>query len=42
MKVTRQELSGTYYSFGTTGAVPWAYDIVRAYEGMKGRKIKMN
>jgi hypothetical protein len=29
---------GPYYSLGTIGTVPRAYDIFRAYEGMEGRK----
>jgi hypothetical protein len=32
--------SGPYYPLGTTGTVPRAYDMFRAYEGMEGRKIK--
>jgi hypothetical protein len=30
-----------YYPLGTTGTVPRAYDIFRAYEGMEGKKIKI-
>jgi hypothetical protein len=33
-------IPGPYYPSGTTGTVPRAYDIFRAYEGMEGRKIK--
>jgi hypothetical protein len=29
-----------YYPLGTTGTVPRAYDIFRAYKGMEGRKNK--
>jgi hypothetical protein len=31
-------LSGPYNPLRTIGTVPRAYDIFRAYEGMKGRK----
>jgi hypothetical protein len=30
--------AGPYYPLGTTGTVPRACDIFRAYEEMKGRK----
>jgi hypothetical protein len=32
--------TGPYYLLGTTGTVPRAHDIFRAYEGMEGRKNK--
>jgi hypothetical protein len=32
--------AGQYYPLGITGTVPRAYDMCRAYEGMKGRKNK--
>jgi hypothetical protein len=32
--------AGPYYPLGTTGTVPRAYDMFRAYEGMEGRKMK--
>jgi hypothetical protein len=34
--------SGSYYPLGIRGTVPRAYDMFRAYEGMEGRKIKIN
>jgi hypothetical protein len=34
-------LSGPYYPLGTTGTVPRAYDIFRAYEEMEGRTNKI-
>jgi hypothetical protein len=33
--------SGPYCPLGTVGTVPRAYDIFRAYEGTKGRKIQI-
>jgi hypothetical protein len=30
-----------YYPLGTIGTVPRAYDIFKAYEGMKWRKIQI-
>jgi hypothetical protein len=30
-----------YYPLGTTGTVPRAYDIFKAYEVMEGRKIQI-
>jgi hypothetical protein len=32
---------GPYYTLGTTGSVPRAYDMFRAYDGMEGRKMKI-
>jgi hypothetical protein len=34
--------AGPYYQLGIIGTVPKAYDIVRAYAGMDGRKNKNN
>jgi hypothetical protein len=34
-------IPGPYHPLGTTGTVPRAYHIFRAYEGTEGRKIKM-
>jgi hypothetical protein len=31
----KNEQAGLYYPIGTIGTVPRAYDIFRAYEGMK-------
>jgi hypothetical protein len=36
-----ERTTGPYYPLGTTGTVPRAYDMFRAYEGTKGRKIKI-
>jgi hypothetical protein len=33
-------MAGPYYPLVTTGIVPRAYDIFRAYEGMEGSKDK--
>jgi hypothetical protein len=33
-------LLGPYYPLGTTGTVPRAYNMFRAYEGKEGIKIK--
>jgi hypothetical protein len=32
--------AGPYYPLSTIGTVPRACDILKAYEGMEGRKIK--
>jgi hypothetical protein len=33
--------TGPYYPLGTIGTVPRAYDMFRAHEGIRGRKIKI-
>jgi hypothetical protein len=33
--------TGSYYSTGTIGTVPRAYDMFRVFEGIEGRKIKI-
>jgi hypothetical protein len=33
--------TGQYYPLGTIGTVPRTYDMFRAYEGIRGTKIKI-